>query len=247
VHIHIPVSSNGKAFFFLNPILDEAKRSHGFQAATARRICLLGYFVFRFDYFGTGDSGGEVYEMDFHESVEDANYLIRFFCEKYSLRSIYLLGVRMGADLAAMIASKNDMLNVLYLIEPIVSGARYLMEQRFRRKSFFKLNRMSEAEDAVTINDKIFEDHQGFLLSNTALSFISALNTEKIGLKNKTIHLYPVANSVSRKLINNLVKSMSDRNFVNMEEVRCGDFWASLNPVDTSLLTDRITDSLLIC
>lgn len=244
IHVHCPRQSNNEAVFFLNPIIDEKKRVQKFQAETAREISKLNYYIVRFDYYGTGDSSGELYEFDPQKSLQDIEYLFEYFSRKYSIKTIKLFGIRFGADLAIIIAKRCEFIKVLYLFEPIIKGSRYLVEQRLRRKSFFSINNMKEAKELIIINSQKFEDHQGYPLSQDLLQFIGAVNSEGVDLKNKKIILFKTKTSFSQKAVVNLIDKLSIDNDFRIKLVNCASFWNTLETINTSSLTMSIVNEL---
>jgi pimeloyl-ACP methyl ester carboxylesterase len=226
-------------FLFLDPILDEKKRCQQFLARTARRLCGSGCHVVRFDYYGTGDSAGELYEFSFGEVLTNAGRLYRYIRDQYPGAEIILLGVRVGADLAVCFARETPAIKRLFLIEPVADGARFLLEQRMRRKLFYQLNRMN-AEEYVEINQERFEDHQGFPLSAAVVSFLTGWHTGKAGLTGRTVHLFKLSAAASRKQMEGLRESLAAGNTVLYQEIAGPDFWSSLEAVDTTAVTEGI-------
>ena len=131
--------------------------------------------------------------------------------KKYQLHSFKILGTRFGADLATQVTCDNELFTDLYLIEPIIKGSRYLLEQRLRRKSFHKLNNMKNIEDIIDIKGDVYEDHQGYPLSKDVLEFIENVNTHDLPLEGKHIRLYKVNSIFSKKLMLNLVENLSKK------------------------------------
>lgn len=244
-HVHCPALSNQEAFFFFNPILDEKQNVQKFQVQAARNLCNLNYFVIRFDYFGTGDSAGELYEMDFYKTLLDIEYLFDYILKEYNVNSIKLLGVRFGADLAAVIATKFAFISILFLIEPIIKGLRYLIEQRFRRKMFFRITGIPDREDLIGINGRTFEDFQGCPLSTDVLKFIGDLNLDEISFKNKSVFIYSIS-TTSKKLMNNVVSNLSVSNKIILTELNCPEFWTTAEAKNMTILIDEIINSLTL-
>jgi len=243
VHEHIPCNSNNKACIFLNPIFDEKKRSQKFYADTARSICLKGYHVFRFDYYGTDDSEGQLYEFDLETSLRDLTELHDLLKSRFNPGNIEILGIRLGADLALhySINPKNE-IKKLHLIEPIVNGKRYLTEQRSRRKMFFKLNNMTEVREIIEINGKEYEDHQGYPMSRENVIFLNNLDSLFFIPENKNISLIKLNTVSSVKLMAKLNEKLEEKNKLNSFNFKVDDFWASLEPTNTSALTKEIVD-----
>ncbi|HWX29681.1 MAG TPA: alpha/beta fold hydrolase [Steroidobacteraceae bacterium] len=112
----------------------EALCSHRGLRAFAETAAALGVPALRVDYLGTGDSAEidsqadqlEVWTRDVRAAVDELR-------RRTGVRHVCLLGVRLGALLAAMAASECTTAISLILIAPIVSGRRYLRELRTAR------------------------------------------------------------------------------------------------------------------
>jgi pimeloyl-ACP methyl ester carboxylesterase len=243
-YTHYPSSPGGDAFLMLDPLFDEKKKVHGFLVNTARQLCRLGYLVMRFDYYGTGDSEGEHTDMNLEESVSDAIYLHDHLISRHHVNKVNLLGVRFGADMAAMISGKIGSVTDLYLVEPLVNGSRFLFEQRLRKKISYKMKMISEQEDQFFIDGREYEDFQGFPLSAGNLAFLDNLQTENIGIQNKRIHLFTVSMSASQEKIIQFGQALAIDNEVHNREAGCISFWFAFKMIDTQSLTDQILNLL---
>lgn len=243
VHCHIPANCNNQtAYLFLNPVFDEKKRVQRFQAETARGLCSKGCLVARFDYFGTGDSYGELYNFSFDTCLTDISSVTEYIQNEYNVKSINVLGIRIGGSLALMKLNKNDLVKNIFLIEPIVDGKRFLIEQRTRRKAFYKLNNIIIDNQFIEVNSKLFEDHQGYLISEDMISFIENININNINLFEKRIFIFKLNTLFSGKTISLLKNKLESNNYIKEYNVDCKDFWASLESIDTSALTNSIVE-----
>jgi dienelactone hydrolase len=96
----------------------------------AERLCVHGLIAVRFDYDGTGDSAGDNHDPDRVEawlsSITAALDLVHRSCAG----SVNLVGMRLGATLAAAAASSDRRIDGLVLWDPYASGKVYLSEQR---------------------------------------------------------------------------------------------------------------------
>jgi alpha-beta hydrolase superfamily lysophospholipase len=96
-----------------------------------RQLSARGFDVFRFDYFGTGDSGGPSGAgsllPEWIESVSLAADELRRIsgCEQ-----IALVGLRFGAALAASAAARRTDVTSLLLWSPTVSGKSFIRQSR---------------------------------------------------------------------------------------------------------------------
>jgi len=240
VHVHIPDCKHNNAYLFLNPILDEKKRAQKFLSETARVLCKEGSLVIRFDYYGTEDSEGELYDFDLDSCMNDISFILDLIKTDYNTTAINVLGLRIGGSLALILSKSTDYIKNLILIEPIADGKRFLLEQRTRRKAFYKLNKMIVNDDLLYINSHYYEDHQGYLLSGEVISFLENININSINLLNRNIFLFKLNSLFSGKTITLLKNKLVTHNNIQEYEIDCKDFWTSLEPMDTSELTKNI-------
>jgi uncharacterized protein len=95
----------------------------------ATRMARLGCHVIRFDYSGTGDSAGELESVSSAQWIEDVALAAQELEDTYELRELALVGLRLGATLAAFAAAKCRRVDRLVLWEPAIDGREYLDHQ----------------------------------------------------------------------------------------------------------------------
>lgn len=96
--------------------------------ALAERLAAAGMAVFRFDYPATGDSSGDEPALaTMEQSVVRAADLLR---AEAGVGTIALVGLRLGAAVAARAAAAIDGVAGAVLLAPVVTGAAYLREVR---------------------------------------------------------------------------------------------------------------------
>jgi pimeloyl-ACP methyl ester carboxylesterase len=238
LHCHLPEQPDGRAYLFLNPILDEKRRVQYFQAEAARALCRKGAHIFRFDYYGTGDSEGQSYEFDLKSALEEILFVSSYAKEYFSISNLTLLGVRCGADLAMAFAHQHPYFKNLILIEPIVNGKHYLKELKIRRLALFYLAKM-KVKSELYIENKRFIDQQGYPISEENINFLEDWNLESIDIQDKNIKLYKLANQNSVEQINRLKNKCSLDNQVIYKEINAPDFWLfGINPNISELIRD---------
>ncbi len=110
------------------PLGHEQVHSHRTLRHLAERLAAQGFAVVRFDYHGTGDSDGAEDDPQrvatWLTNVSDAAEWLR---SEAGCRKISLVGLRMGAALAALYAEQHEV-ESLVLWAPIVKGRRYVRE-----------------------------------------------------------------------------------------------------------------------
>jgi pimeloyl-ACP methyl ester carboxylesterase len=85
------------------PLFDEYRRSYKALSELAKGCAAAGSHVFRFDYFGTGESWGDLEEVTVQTWIGDIQAAIDEGLALSGASQVYLLGVRFGATLAAQV------------------------------------------------------------------------------------------------------------------------------------------------
>lgn len=165
---HIPITKQARQHTVIvcPPLGYEYTHSHRSIKHLAEFLANQGLVVFRFDYYGTGDSPG----WDFDENRIDtwlANIatLVENVKQEYPSHLITLVGIRLGATLASL-ATRNNHIDHLVLWEPIVKGSAYARE-------LMAIARL--AQDTQDITEQWIES-AGFLMSTQTIESIKAIN-----------------------------------------------------------------------
>lgn len=92
----------------------------------AAGLTKAGFHVFRFDYYGFGDSAGNSEESTIDQWIDDISMAIDEAKSMSALPRVSLIGLRLGAATAALAAARRDDVENLVLWEPVVNGAKYI-------------------------------------------------------------------------------------------------------------------------
>lgn len=128
--LHLPPTGiiSTKAIILCQPLALDYMSAYRSMRYLADYFASAGFLCMRFDYYGTGDSGGFT-EQD--KTIEFAEYsvteAINLLGEQYSIESYSLVGFRFGASIAAKV-SEYKTVEDLVLWSPIDNGKRYLRE-----------------------------------------------------------------------------------------------------------------------
>ena len=123
------VAGSRRAVVICNPWGQEYLRSHRSMNRMAIQLASAGMHVLRFDYFGTGDSAGEMTDASIADWEEDTRTAIEELQATTDARKVHLIGMRLGGWIAARVAaSQAANIDSLVLWDPVVSGARYANE-----------------------------------------------------------------------------------------------------------------------
>jgi len=90
----------------------------------------------RFDYYATGDSAGNCEELSLDRMRLDIEQAIRHCRAKTGARKLTLVGVRLGATLAAQVAAGCSEIDSLVLYAPVFDGEELLDEWQRDQRSF---------------------------------------------------------------------------------------------------------------
>lgn len=90
-----------------NPLGGEQVFAHRALRHLAVRLARRGLHVLRFDYFGTGDSGGEDDDATREGMVGDVAFAIEAARDAAAVAQVALIGLRAGADIAAAYARRQ--------------------------------------------------------------------------------------------------------------------------------------------
>jgi uncharacterized protein len=110
------------------PGVQEYNGTHWAFRRLAAMLARKGLHVFRFDYFGTGDSAGELHEAALEDWIADIRQAAAEFVELSRCRSISVVGLRLGAALALRCVERGLAVKDLVLWEPLVLGRDYVRE-----------------------------------------------------------------------------------------------------------------------
>ena len=94
----------------------------------ANLLCQAGFHVFRFDYFGTGDSSGESGEANVNQWIHDIRSAAKELKDTSGAKKISILGLRLGAALAARASIEGLRVKNLVLWDPVITGKDYINE-----------------------------------------------------------------------------------------------------------------------
>jgi uncharacterized protein len=122
------VTSVGKrAAVLCYPWGAEYVHAHRAMRQLAVRLSAAGIDTLRFDYFGTGDSAGEMVDADLGTWEADIELAIDELRDIVGSARLTLIGLRLGATLAARVAAlRPGDVDTLVLWDPILSGPGYL-------------------------------------------------------------------------------------------------------------------------
>jgi alpha/beta superfamily hydrolase len=119
-------TSRPTAVVLCYPLWQEYMRAHRAFRQLAMLLSKAGFSVLRFDYFGTGDSAGESDAGDVSRWTQDISTAIDELKDTAAVTKVSLVGLRVGASLAAAVATERKDLDRVILWDPVVGGKSYV-------------------------------------------------------------------------------------------------------------------------
>jgi len=118
-----------------HPFAEEKKCAHRALVDLARGCTEVGWATLSFDLRGCGDSPGGFGQFDLTDWRADIAAALQMLAAELG-RPVGLLGLRLGATLAAQVADHRDDVACLAMLEPVVNGERYVKDNL--RRSIIK-------------------------------------------------------------------------------------------------------------
>jgi uncharacterized protein len=127
--LHRPsVDQSLPAYVFCHPFAEEKLWTHRVFVTFARQLAAGGHPVLRFDLMGNGDSEGAFSESSLATAISGVRRAVEQVRELAGDRPVNLMGLRLGATVASLVAEEVPGIQQLVLWAPIVDGARYMQE-----------------------------------------------------------------------------------------------------------------------
>jgi esterase/lipase len=196
------------AILLLYPGDQEYKRVHWAYRGLAANLAKNGWPVLRFDYHGTGDSGGLTSEGTIDTWTDGAVAAAEFLKDRSGAIHIQVVGIRLGALIAARLTSAMDVLSTV-LWDPFASGADYLdemrsLERQHRRYDHFKKVKVPALKASQS------EFCAGFPLNSVMEAEIKSVTWQSEKISSPFLHVV-----LSKNQPESIAASLIDRNESN--------------------------------
>jgi pimeloyl-ACP methyl ester carboxylesterase len=155
------------------PLFAEYMRTHSALRELALLLSERGHDVLRFDYSGTGDSGGDMDEIELSDWLHDIELAVDEGLGISGATHVNIIGVRAGALLACRALASRRNIRILILWDAIPDGAVYMADQKIKQKRL-----IAEAPVAAADYRVAAEEYAGCRLSDGLVRNFSALGAE---------------------------------------------------------------------
>jgi pimeloyl-ACP methyl ester carboxylesterase len=162
-----------------DPFAEEKKSSQKTMAEMGRALAEAGLPALHFDYRGTGDSGGRFEQFNLDDWRQDICAVVDWVRLRWSLGRVGLLGLRLGASLAASEAA-GCRAATLVMWEPILDGERYARELGQRSKIKHMMTGGPGAAAAQQEKQPGYLDLDGYLVAPSLMAQMAQLRLETL-------------------------------------------------------------------
>ena len=125
-----PGADRDAGFLLCYPMCHEYMKTHWAFRRLAASLARAGFHVLRFDYYGSGDSAGETCHVSLAECRDNIRTAMQELKDLSAVRDVSIVGLRLGATLAAQASAEGLELKDLVLWNPVVRGADYIRDLR---------------------------------------------------------------------------------------------------------------------
>jgi exosortase A-associated hydrolase 2 len=241
--VHRTEGASKGTILIAGPFAEEKKAAQRALVEAARGFAQAGYDVLRFDWRGTGDSGGEFALADVSSWLEDLRAAIKA-ARQMSAAPLTLLGLRFGAALAWQVASEEDLsVENLVLWEPVTNGSSYARQNR--QRSQIRAQMTQGTGEKSTVATAISEggfDFDGFFINDKLQNEMTKLDLQNSSLpKIKRLLLLQISGSPRLKKPFEDLAGRARENGIETEidNVTLEAFWSSIGLIDTGAVREQ--------
>jgi alpha-beta hydrolase superfamily lysophospholipase len=171
LHLPAPEARRGLGVVVCNPFGFEEVCAHRSLRHFAQAFSAAGWPSLRFDHAGCGDSEGDEFDPDLLSRwVAGVHAAVDTLKATSGVSQVVLLGVRLGATLAALAATARDDIAGLVAIAPVVRGRAYIRELTMLGES----GRASSASPADVL------ESAGFVMARTTQESLSQIDLRRL-------------------------------------------------------------------
>ncbi|MEM6415104.1 MAG: alpha/beta fold hydrolase [Pseudomonadota bacterium] len=181
------------AVVLCSPFGEEAVRSFKSFHVLAERLSKAGAPVMRFDYYGSGDSGGDGKALSLASMADDILEAHEELRDMSLATQVIWVGLRLGASGAAIAAlQKPSGLGGLIAWEPILSGAHYLEVMRSSQVANIRFQLGDAASKAFNTNAPL-KEYLGFPISEHLVEELETFRFDQLTPKMRRLVWAPAS------------------------------------------------------
>ncbi len=231
---------------FAPALFEERKSAYRILHQLALHLAEQGHPVLRFDFRGSGESGGRLHERHWSDLCEDLKTAFEASAKMCDTARPHLLGLRMGATLCLQVGQELDAASIIALA-PIPKGATQVRHWRLRSKMRAQLTTLEKPENTQADEPRKAEtssvDLDGYSVSPQFLEECQAIDL----LKSKPLACPSLLAQIGPRKeasveFQNLQEKLGPR--CRLKNVRMEPFWERIDGVDMQPLIGGLDDFL---
>jgi pimeloyl-ACP methyl ester carboxylesterase len=241
---YLPAGPPAALVLLVSPIHEEKKAAHRPLVDLARALAGRGVACVRFDYRGSGDSTGDPAGLTLTSMREDTLRVVEAARERLGALDLTLVGLRLGADVTALVAEQLEGLRRLVLVTPVGKGSRYLSQARLRSKIRGALTGPSSGSADADAEGFDFDGHY---VSPKAIEELESydLATRESPLACRVVCLDICAREKPTAAMESLAVSLGARTDDSSLSAVVGEpFWNALGPVEPCAFIAAVVDEI---
>lgn len=223
------------------PIGQEYIMAHRAYRQLSIRLAEAGFHVLRFDYYATGDSGGECELGSPWRWLRDISTAIGELRLRSGSSKICLVGCRLGATLCALVGSDRGDIEHIVLWDPISNGKAYIDELTLRQQEMLQ---RTHVRPLVNLDRRNTREFLGFAMTETVLREIEAIDL--LALRQQPARHLLIIESHSddtTSLLREHVKTLASR--VVHQRIPIPNAWTWIEDIGTVLVPSQILNSVV--
>ena len=199
--LHTPdeIHSKQTGVVLCYPMGQEYMRIHRTFFELANSLAAAGLTVLRFDYYGCGDSNGEIEDGNFVQWGNDIKRAIQEMRDRARVDKIYLVGARIGANLAIDVVQDCSGIVGLVIWEPILNGVDYMAKLQQAHQTLLYSNANQEGY-RLPQSETCVAEFVGFPISKQLYQEIQQIQLMSGRFQNMEVNALVLGNSYKPSL-----------------------------------------------
>ncbi len=243
-HPAAPVANPQCRYFpalLLPSLFEERKSGYAALRRLAERLAAGGHATLRFDYRGSGESGGDPAKRRWQHLAEDTAVARKTLARLAGARDSVLIGLRLGATIALQETIRAGGEGVIALA-PVVKGATQVRLWKMRskiRSELTQANSAQEMAERVTITDEVL-DFDGYEVNKNFFDDVAKIDLLKdlaaLSCPALVLQLSHRTDTAPETL--ELLKTLGSR--AKQSCMRIEAFWDKVDDVETRPVEDAV-------
>ena len=210
------------------PLGHEYTHSYSTMVSMADQFAAAGLPCLRFDYHGTGDSSGDLRDPDrIGTWIGNIEAAVRHLKKTTGVDKVCLIGLRMGATMAALYSAKADV-DFLILWNTCIRGDAFVRDMQIMDQYHGETNDKNE-----------FFEFGGFVTTGETLESYKSINLNKVdfGAKANNLIIHKSDVPASSRLVNALTERL-----LAAEEITLEGYAEMMRQPQFSKVADTVID-----